>query len=140
METSTHERVCAFLWVKQDSGSEAAGLLRDDAEVPGGDWCRDVGVSDRMMRGGGGWGGGLRAVLERGEGRSHDVGSPSRLEGLPVDGTCSVFFIFTLRHPHLFKGVQRRQDGAADPCGVQPLLRSRDLDLHVFGCKLLDFS
>lgn len=50
--------------VKQDSGSEAAGLLRDDAEVPGGDWCRDVGVSDRMMRGGGGWGGGLRAVLE----------------------------------------------------------------------------
>lgn len=43
METSTHERVCAFLWVKQDSGSEAAGLLKDDAEVPGGDWCRGSG-------------------------------------------------------------------------------------------------
>lgn len=39
-------------------------------------------------------------------------GPNQSLEGLPVDGTCSVFFIFPLRHPHLFKGVQRGQDGA----------------------------
>lgn len=64
----------------------------------------------------------------------------SRLEGLPVDGSSSVLLVFPLGHPHLLKGVQRRQDGAADPCGVEPLLGSRDLDLHVFGCQFLDFS
>lgn len=67
METSTHERVCAFLWVKQDSGSEAAGLLKDDAEVPGGDWCRGCGSLWQNDEEGGEeeeGGGGLRAVLE----------------------------------------------------------------------------
>lgn len=52
-------------------------------------------------------GGDLRAVLGAIAGRRR------RLEGLPVDGTCSVFFVFSLRHPHLLKGVQRCQDGAA---------------------------
>lgn len=35
------------------------------------------------------------------------------LEGLPVDGTCSVFLILPLGHPHLLEGVQRRQDGTS---------------------------
>lgn len=34
------------------------------------------------------------------------------LEGLPVDGPCSVLLILLLTDPHLLKGVQRRQDGA----------------------------
>lgn len=74
-------------------------LIEEDAEVPGRDRCRSLRQYD--------WGE-LRAVLVEPTGRG-----PPRLEGLPVDGTCSVFFIFPLRHPHLFKGVQRRQDGAA---------------------------
>jgi len=67
-------------------------------------WCRRarwcLGSSPAV------WWGRLRAVLR-------GWGCGTCLEGLPVDGTCSVFFIFSLRHPHLFKGVQRCQDGAA---------------------------
>lgn len=58
-----------------------------------------------------GQGGVLRAVLMGRGWRSR--GADPNLEGLPVDGTRSVFFIFPLGHPHLLKGVQRRQDGAA---------------------------
>lgn len=65
-------------------------LIEDDAEVPGRDRCRSLRQYD--------WGE-LRAVLVETTGRG------PRLERLPVDGTCSVFFIFPFRHPHLFKGV-----------------------------------
>lgn len=61
------------------------------------------------------------------------------LEGLPVNGTCFVFVVFPFRHPHLFKGVQRCQDRATDPCRVKPLLWSRDLNLYIFRCELLHF-
>lgn len=68
------------------------------------EWCasccrgiRDVGLGDRAVLMGGGW-------------RIYNA-NPN-LEGLPVDGTRSVFFIFPLGHPHLLKGVQRCQDGA----------------------------
>lgn len=64
-------------------------------------------------------GGGLRTVL--GE-------FCPRLEGLPVDGTCSVFFIFPLWHPHLLKGVQWRQDGAA----AERTVGSNHTFLHIF--------
>lgn len=65
-------------------------------------------------------GGGLRTVL--GDFCPH-------LEGLPVDGTCSVIFIFPLRHPHLLKGVQWRQDGAAAErtVGSHPIFHSNKL-------------
>lgn len=50
------------------------------------------------------------AEQEAGGGRR---GPGSLLEGLPVDGTCSVLLVLPLRHPHLLEGVQRCQDGAA---------------------------
>lgn len=55
-----HMNVCVSLGgeAKQyaDRGLEAVGLMEDYAEVPGGDRCRSMGVSDSMM-------GDLRAVL-----------------------------------------------------------------------------
>lgn len=45
--------------------------------------------------------------------RAGGRGPGSVLEGLPVDGTCSVLLVLPLRHPHLLEGVQRRQNGAA---------------------------
>jgi hypothetical protein len=45
-----------------------------------------------------------------------------------------------LRHDHFLESVQRGQDGASDPRRVEPLLRGRYFNLHVFRRKLLDFG
>lgn len=103
------------------SGWEADGLIRDNAEVSGEDKCSKW-ESPTV------WYKKCRGSTWR-----------NRLEGLPVNGPCFVFFIFPFWHPHLFKGVQRCQNRSANPCGVQPLLRSRDLNLYIFWCELLHF-
>lgn len=91
-----------FLWVGVGWQSRRLTGVYDDRG-----WCRGTRMWQVQESPTVWLGGGLRAVLVETTGRG------PRLEGLPVDGTCSVFFIFPLRHPHLFKGVQRRQDGAA---------------------------
>lgn len=62
------------------------------------------------------------------------------LEGFPVDGSGTVFLVFLLRDPHLFKGVQGGEDGAPNPCGIQSLLRCRYPDLHIFRSQFLHFT
>lgn len=97
--TETPHINVVFLWAgggeqEADGASEAVGRVKRMMHRR----CRSLRQYD---------GGDLRAVLGAIAGRRR------RLEGLPVDGTCSVFFVFSLRHPHLLKGVQRCQDGAA---------------------------
>lgn len=94
-----HTVMCGFSLV----GGSKAGSFVEKRTMQRYPDVTGAGVSDSMT------GGGLRAVL--GVGAWAGIGTI--LEGLPVDGTCSVFFILALRHPHLFEGVQRRQDGAA---------------------------
>lgn len=62
------------------------------------------------------------------------------LEGFPVDGPGTVFLVFLLGDPHLLKGIQGGQDRAADPRGIQSLLRRRYPDLHVFWGQFLHFT
>lgn len=92
--------VCLWVGVKQktDTGWHAAGWRRAAAEGPGDDRYPLMGGGP-----GGLWGQFWGAI----------TGCQPLLEGLPVDGTCSVLFIFPLRHPHLLKGVQWCQDGAS---------------------------
>lgn len=59
-------------------------------------------------------------------------GDVATLEGFPVDGSGTIFFIFLLRDPHLLKGVQGSKDRTSNPCGIQSLLGCRYPDLHVF--------
>lgn len=51
----------------------------------------------------------------------------------------SIFFELLLRHPHLFEGRQRCQDGSAYPCGKLSLWGSRDANLDVLWSKFLHF-
>lgn len=61
------------------------------------------------------------------------------LKRFSMDRPVSFLFILSFRNPHLLKGVQRGENGASDPCGIEALLRGRDSDLDIFGSKLLDF-
>lgn len=65
---------------------------------------------------------------------------PWALEGFTMNSTGAILFILLFGHPHLLKSVQRGQDGATDPCGVQPFLRGRDLDFDILWGKLLHFT
>ena len=55
-------------------------------------------------------------------------------------GFDAVLLVLLLGDPHLFKSVQRSQDGPADPGGIESLLRRRHADLNVFGGESLDFG
>lgn len=48
-------------------------------------------------------------------------GDVAILEGFPVDGSGTIFFIFLLRDPHLLKGVQGSKDRTS---GVEKTQRS----------------
>ena len=60
-----------------------------------------------------------------------------KLEGFSVNGPVSLLVVLPLGDPHLLEGVQRGEDGASDPRGVEALLRRRDADLDVLGGQLL---
>lgn len=66
--------------------------------------------------------------------------SPWALEGFTMNSTRAILFIFLFGYPHLLKCVQRGQDGAPNPRGIQPFLRRRDLDFDIFWGKLLHFT
>ena len=55
-------------------------------------------------------------------------------------GFDSVLLIFLLGNPHLFKSVQRGQNGSADPRGIESFLGRRHADFNVFGSESLDFG
>lgn len=59
------------------------------------------------------------------------------LERFPMDCSEPLLVVLLLGHPHLLEGVQGGENGAADPGGVQPLLRGTDPDLNVLGGQLL---
>ena len=59
------------------------------------------------------------------------------LEGLPVDGPQPLLVVLPFGDPHLLEGVEGGEDAAADPRGVEALLRRRDADLDVLGRELL---
>ena len=52
------------------------------------------------------------------------------LKALAVDDGRAGLVVLLLGDPHLLKGGQRSQDGAADPDGVFALRWGNDLDLH----------
>jgi hypothetical protein len=59
------------------------------------------------------------------------------LERFPMDCAQSLVLILPFRDPHLLEGVQRGEDRAADPGGVEALLRRADPDLDVLGREFL---
>jgi len=59
------------------------------------------------------------------------------LECFPVDGPQALVLVLPLRDPHLLEGVQRGQDRAPDPGGVEPLLGRTDSDFDVLGRQFL---
>ena len=61
------------------------------------------------------------------------------LKALAVNNLRTRFVVLLLGDPHLLKGGERSQDGAADPDRVFALGRRDDLDLHGSGSKRLDF-
>ena len=60
-------------------------------------------------------------------------------EALTVHNCWATLVILTLGDPHLPKGAQGRQDGAADPDTVLALRRCDDLNLHGRGCQSCEF-
>ena len=72
--------------------------------------------------------------MSRRQGINASVGTRSK--GFSVNCTESFFVVLLLGDPHLLECVEGGEDGAADPRGVQSLLRRTDPDLDVFGCQL----
>ena len=60
-----------------------------------------------------------------------------RLESLSMDCSVALLVVLSFRDPHLLERVQGGQNAAADPCGIEPLLRRRDPYLYIFGSELL---
>ncbi len=56
-----------------------------------------------------------------------------------MNGSVSLLVVLAFGDPHLLEGVERGQDAATDPGGVEPLLGCRNPDLDIFGSKLLHF-
>ena len=54
-----------------------------------------------------------------------------------MDGPEPLLVVLPLGDPHLLEGVKGGEDRAADPRGVEALLRRRDPDLDVLGRQLL---
>ena len=55
-----------------------------------------------------------------------------------MDGADALFVVLLFRHPHLLEGVQRGENGAADPGRVEPLLRRTNPNLDVLGRQFLN--